>query len=415
MPQPFNYMLNLPDPTQGVMGGVQNAVSIANMMAQRNKAEQDAIKAQQANEQHAAMQLDLGALSENPTAAGMTSTIIKYPQLAEHFKETYSALNAQQKDARVREASGVYAALQSGSPDIAQKLLAEQAAAFENSGNEQDAKVRRDLAELVKLNPSSALTSTGLFLASAMGPEKFADTFTKLEEERRKKELQPGELQKQGIDMGLTKEQTAKAILDGKKVSAETTKILMEIEAAKKNGGLDPEKAFQQEDKLRTEYTNLTASTRDVQSAYQRVLASEDTPAGDIALIFNYMKMLDPGSVVREGEFATAQNAGSVSDRVYNTYNKLLSGERLNPEQRKMFGTQSKKMYVASQKQEEEIRGGMTRIAKNYGLNPENIFYSPQGLNTPEAPAGSSGTVVPPVAGVSDTTQALLAKYGTKQ
>jgi len=410
-------MLNLPDPTQGVMGGVQNAVSIANMMAQRNKAEQDAIKTQQANEQHAAMQLDLGALSDNPTAAGMTRAIIKYPQLAEHFKETYSALNEQQKDARVREASGVYAALQSGSPDIAQKLLAEQAAAFENSGNEQDAKVRRDLAELIKLNPSSAMTSTGLFLASAMGPEKFTETFTKLEEENRKKELQPGELKKQGIDMGLTEEQTKKAILDGKKVSAETTKILMEIEAAKKNGGLDPEKAFQQEDKLRTEYTNLTASTRDVQSAYQRVLASEDTPAGDIALIFNYMKMLDPGSVVREGEFATAQNAGSVGDRVYNMYNKLLSGERLNPEQRKMFGAQAKKMYAAAQKQEEEIRGGMTRIAKNYKLNPENIFYSPQGLNTPAAPAGAPGekVVEAPAAGVSGTTQALLAKYGGKQ
>ncbi len=414
MPQPFNYALNLPDPTQGVMGGVQNAVSLANMMAQRSKAEQDAIKTQRANEEHVVMQSELGKLAVNPTVAGMTSTLIKYPQLAEHFKETYAALNEQQKDARTREASGVYAALQAGSPTTAQQLLEEQALAFENSGNSQDAKVRRDLAKLIETNPETAMTSTGLFLASAMGPEKFADTFTKLEEEQRKKELQPGELQKQGADLGLTKAQANKAILEGKKVSAETAKILMDIEAQKKNGGLDPEKAFDHEDKLRKEYTALTAPARDVQNAYQRVLNSEDTAAGDIALIFNYMKMLDPGSVVREGEFATAQNAGSVGDRVYNIYNKALSGERLNPEQRKMFSAQAKKMFSASQKQEEEVRTGMTRIAKNYGLNADNIFYAASGLATPRATGATQPTAQAPT-GMSSTTQALLAKYGTPQ
>ena len=34
--------------------------------------------------------------------------------------------------------------------------------------------------------------------------------------------------------------------------------------------------------------------------------------AGDMALIFSYMKMLDPNSTVREGEYATAQDAGSI-------------------------------------------------------------------------------------------------------
>jgi len=39
--------------------------------------------------------------------------------------------------------------------------------------------------------------------------------------------------------------------------------------------------------------------------------------------------MLDPGSVVRESEFATAQNAAGVPDQVRNMYNKVLSGTRL--------------------------------------------------------------------------------------
>jgi hypothetical protein len=91
--------------------------------------------------------------------------------------------------------------------------------------------------------------------------------------------------------------------------------------------------------------------------------------------IFNYMKMLDPGSVVREGEFANAQNAAGVPDRVLNAYNNVLSGERLNPEQRKQFESQAKKLYTQARTQEATVRKGIERIATGYGLSPANIFY----------------------------------------
>lgn len=57
MAQPFNYMLNVPDPTQSVMGGVQNALNISNMMSQRKT--------------QAQMDSDLGALSQNPTPSAL--------------------------------------------------------------------------------------------------------------------------------------------------------------------------------------------------------------------------------------------------------------------------------------------------------------------------------------------------------
>ena len=49
------------------------------------------------------------------------------------------------------------------------------------------------------------------------------------------------------------------------------------------------------------------------------------------------MKMLDPTSVVREGEFATAQNATGVPERIRNSFNKAMSGERLGQKQRTKF------------------------------------------------------------------------------
>ena len=56
-----------------------------------------------------------------------------------------------------------------------------------------------------------------------------------------------------------------------------------------------------------------------VRDAFNRVVTSAEDPsaAGDLALIFNFMKTLDPGSVVRESEFSTAAQAGSFLDRTY--------------------------------------------------------------------------------------------------
>lgn len=61
------------------------------------------------------------------------------------------------------------------------------------------------------------------------------------------------------------------------------------------------------------------------------------TAAADIGMIFMFMKALDPTSVVREGEQATAQNATGVPDRIRNLYNNILSGNRLNATQRAEF------------------------------------------------------------------------------
>ncbi len=57
----------------------------------------------------------------------------------------------------------------------------------------------------------------------------------------------------------------------------------------------------------------------------------------DIAIVFKFMKALDPESVVREGEFATAANAGGVPVKVSNFYNKILEGQLLTPELRDSF------------------------------------------------------------------------------
>ena len=242
MAQPFNYMLNLPDPTNNVMSGVQNALGIAKMASERNVAEQKALDLQRAREQQVTLESDLAKLSQNPTPSALASMMVKYPSLSEQFKRTYDVLNTEQQQARVGQASQVYAALQADKPDVAIQILGEQANAYRNSGMDKDAKTLDDLSELIRMNPATAKTSTGLFLASAMGPDKFTETFTKLETDRRAQEKQPFEVteaqakaQKAAVDAKFAE---SNAALDLQKKGWDITKIQEDIKIAKQNASI---------------------------------------------------------------------------------------------------------------------------------------------------------------------------------
>lgn len=123
--------------------------------------------------------------------------------------------------------------------------------------------------------------------------------------------------------------------------------------------------------------------------------AIDKSPAGDISMIFAYMKMLDPGSVVREGEFATAQNATGVPDRVTNLYNQVLAGNRLNNEQRKDFENQASRLYQVHERQYGAVRGQYEAIAKNARLDPRFVTTDLGKVNQGEVPAYGSGPARP--------------------
>jgi hypothetical protein len=143
------------------------------------------------------------------------------------------------------------------------------------------------------------------------------------------------------------------------------------------------------EEGLRREFSTLAKPFFDVRDAYTRIeqVARNPSPAGDIALIFNYMKMLDPGSTVREGEFATAQNAAGIPDRIQNLYNRLVSGEGLNDKQRNDFVTQAGRLMSTQERQYQAIQSQYLDIATRNGLDPRNVFVDFSRPPTPHAEA----------------------------
>ena len=127
---------------------------------------------------------------------------------------------------------------------------------------------------------------------------------------------------------------------------------------------------------LRHEFNGLSKNFIAVKDAFQRVQEAATNPSamGDVALIFGFMKILDPISVVREGEFATAANSGSVPTRIQNLYNKALAGERLAPEQRADMLGQARRIFSKNMQSQQALEGEYRRIAGERGAPPSSVI-----------------------------------------
>ncbi len=100
-------------------------------------------------------------------------------------------------------------------------------------------------------------------------------------------------------------------------------------------GSLD----FKDRQSLNKDVTSIIKNTVGINNTAKDLskLGELGTGPASIALVFKFMKALDPTSVVRESEFATAENSAGVPEGVRNMYNKLVSGERLGDKQIKQF------------------------------------------------------------------------------
>ncbi|WP_018898894.1 hypothetical protein [Rhizobium sp. 2MFCol3.1] len=152
--------------------------------------------------------------------------------------------------------------------------------------------------------------------------------------------------------------------------------------------------AFKDEQDLRKEYTSSPVYKRwdEVRASFDRIASSakQDNGAGDLGIIYGYMKVLDPGSVVREGEFATAEQASGVPTQILNLYNKAVNGERLTPEQRKMFVSAAQDLYAAEAGKLGELNTRYSGIAGTHGFDAGRIVVQPKTYDPIEVATGAS-------------------------
>jgi len=146
------------------------------------------------------------------------------------------------------------------------------------------------------------------------------------------------------------------------------------------------------ESNMRKEYIDSAKNYEAVRDSYGRIQASAINPsaAGDLSMIFNYMKMLDPGSVVRESEFANAAASGSFGEQIKGAVAKVVSGKRLSDDVRNDFIDRSNKLFTKTNEQHQQRISEYARLARNAGLDPSNIVIDlglagDQGMPTPSS------------------------------
>lgn len=159
-----------------------------------------------------------------------------------------------------------------------------------------------------------------------------------------------------------------------------------EFEKKYENGGLTPEEQFNRATKLRGEFTTASKDFVTQRDAFAKIqtAASDPSAAGDISLVYGFMKLNDPTSTVREGEFATAQNAGAVPERVRAAYNKAVNGERLADSVRKDFVNTSGRLYKTSENQHKKLVDQYTGLAKKVGADPTQVALDSEIVTPPQ-------------------------------
>lgn len=144
------------------------------------------------------------------------------------------------------------------------------------------------------------------------------------------------------------------------------------------------QKGFENEMKLKDAFRSepIYKAHAEMQSAYNQIQDSiqQASPAGDLAAATKFMKILDPGSVVRESELAMAMKASGALDRAVNYAQLTLSGQKLTPTQRKDFKELSDKLMSTATTTYNQRRSELVKQGTDYGLNAERALGEPAKL-----------------------------------
>lgn len=133
--------------------------------------------------------------------------------------------------------------------------------------------------------------------------------------------------------------------------------------------------------KIRGAFSNepVYKAYQEMRSAYGQITDSlrQASPAGDLAAATKFMKLLDPGSVVRESELYMAMQASGALDRFVNYANMRISGTKLTPDQRKDFQALADQLFSTAANTYNAKRNEYADLATQYKLNPDRAVGAP--------------------------------------
>ena len=128
--------------------------------------------------------------------------------------------------------------------------------------------------------------------------------------------------------------------------------------------------------------------------SYARALGTKsNTPQGDLSLIYSFAKIMDPDSVVREGEAASVSSSDTIAGRIVARYQKELGeGGTFSPEARQNLLTEMRNAMGALNASYVQARQSYGEIAKQNGLDEKQVIGPHAGLPFSKQDAKFTGT-----------------------
>jgi len=174
---------------------------------------------------------------------------------------------------------------------------------------------------------------------------------------------------------------------------AQIDKTKAEADKARGAGGLELTERARIESQLYDDYRNAqpVKNFTQIRDAYRNIAALAKNPSGisDIATVYALVKILDPNSVVREGEIALSNQATPLAQRLATAWNNAKQGRVSANEKNKVILDTAKAIYDEQKKGVESERSALSRRAAQYpGINPDVVFPD---LGIPDAELASLG------------------------
>ena len=165
------------------------------------------------------------------------------------------------------------------------------------------------------------------------------------------------------------------------------------------------QKGFENEMKLSSGFKNepVYKAFQEVKSAYGQITKAIDlrSPAGDLAAATKIMKLLDPGSVVRESELGMAMQATGLMDRITGYADNVIKGTKLTEQQRVDFRRLADALYGDAASSYNNKRSEYQELGQGYGLNTRTlgapISFSAPSPATATTPATPNQPVKPSI------------------
>jgi hypothetical protein len=227
------------------------------------------------------------------------------------------------------------------------------------------------------------------------------------------------EAAKFGLEVQKGGREERKTALEEARLPLEQAKSAREEEELKLKQRAEPAKATreitQQELALQKEYNDLTKPYRDVRDAMGRIEASakNPTPAGDMSVVYAYMKLLDPQTGIRNEEVRNAETVGGLPAQANYWMQWIQGGARLPENVRNDFVSRAKMLYGQYTKDYEDVAEQYREQARRQKLDPANVVPEYRSRTVRETQA-KKGTAANPVTR-ADIAEMINRKGGTEE